>query len=135
MGEIFRSDGAALEDFLPPGVVVLRRLQGNPFRRDLGTVVIRRAVESANLTHGVGQIGFRLLQRNFGIARIEQHQRLPLLHKVALIHRNLGHRTADLRSERHLVAVNVGIVGRFIVAGVQQVPCQTACGGKQQNNQ
>ena len=135
MRQVFRGDRPALEDFLPPRIVVLRRLQRHFFCGDLGAVVIRGAVQAANLANGIRQTGLRLLQRNFGIAGVEQHQRLSLLHEVAFIHRHLSDRTANLRGERHLVTIDIGIVGRFIVAGVQQIPRHPASGGEKQNNQ
>jgi len=77
--------------------------------------------ELGHIAHGLREVRLGLRQRHFGVARIELHQHLALVHELRLVGVDGDHRAGNLRSEPHQVAIDIGIVGGHVTAHEHQV--------------
>ncbi|MNO90314.1 hypothetical protein D3C76_818210 [compost metagenome] len=135
VGQFLLGDRAIVGEILPALVVRLGLGQGDFLRRHVGLVAIHVAEQPAHLAHGAREVGFGLLQGDVGVARVELHQHLALVHQVAVIGADADHRAGDLRGDLHDVAVHVGVFGVFVPATEGEFPGRTGGGADQHDDE
>ena len=124
--QLFFGHGAVADQRLTPLQIVLGAIDVALRPHDIGlaqrhlrtqrTVV---DIQRAHLSHRLGQRRFGLIERHASVRRIELDQRLAGLHEIGVVGHDGHHRAADLRRDLNHVALHVGVVGVFIVAGDQ----------------
>ena len=66
-------------------------------------------LQAIDLFTGEGQRGPGALQRDLVRSRVDQKEKVALLHLLVVVHRKLDDMTADLRGDAHEVGTNRGI--------------------------
>ncbi len=122
MGQFFVGDRAGGGQILTPREVRARAAQRDFACGQFGLRTFHGAIQTAHLTHGLGQVGFGLLQGHLGVGRIQLHQQLAALHAHAVFGADADHGTAHHRGDLHLVALHIRIVGVFVPTADQEVP-------------
>ena len=69
---------------------------------------------------GIGVVGLGLVELGAERRRVDLDQELARRHRLVVVDRNLRHPPRDLGRDAHHVGVDEGIVGRFVVAGVEE---------------
>ena len=87
---------------------------------DLRAQLLALRKQAAHLAHGAGEIRLGIGHGDFRIRRIELEQRLARLHALGVVDVQRQHRARYLARDLHHVAVDVGIVGGFVVAAVEE---------------
>ena len=79
-----------------------------------------------DLGFDVGDIGGRLIDLRLGlielrlvVAVVEPHQHGAGLDRLVVGHRHVDDGGADLRADRHRARIDEGVVGGFVIAGVE----------------
>ncbi len=114
--------------------VVLRLGQLGLALGHLGLIGVVVHVQCAHLANGLTQVGFGLLQCHLGVGRIEVDQGITGSHHLRIVGVDGDHGTDHLRRDLNHVAVDVSIVGAFVVAGVQEIIETIGDGGDQDHH-
>ncbi|MBV6416584.1 MAG: hypothetical protein CMLOHMNK_01192 [Steroidobacteraceae bacterium] len=88
---------------------------------DLGAQSVRLRVQRAHLSHRARQIRPRGRQRDPRIGAVELDQRLSGFDVLGIVDQHAADGAGDLARDRHDVRRDVGIIGGFVVATVQQL--------------
>ena len=121
-GQLDAGDGAGGGQVLAAGEVVTHALQGHLAGIQVCLRAFHAAVQAAGLAHGLGQVGFGLLQGDVGITGVELHQHLALLHQVTVVGADAHYGAGDLWGDLHDVAVHVGVFGVLVPAAIKNLP-------------
>ncbi len=127
--DFFLRHGARLRDGQAATQVVLGLRQVGLAQRDLRAVLVVVDEQAAHLAYRLREVGFRLLQRDLRIGRVEHDQRVAGLDRLRVVRLHGDHGAGDLRRDLHDVAVHVGIVGVFMEARDEEV-VQAVCDGR-----
>ena len=68
---------------------------------------------------GLGRLGVGLKEAVLHIHRIDLHQGLASDHVLIVGHQHLGHISGNLGRHGHLVGLQIGVVGRLLIAAVE----------------
>jgi hypothetical protein len=136
--ELFLADGTGGDQrrapgnvFLGPRQVGLRPCQIGFAGRDLRPQRPVVDEQGARLTHRLGELGLRLLERDPRVGRVEADQHLAGLDEIGVIGGDGDDRTRDLRRELDDVALDVGVVGGLVVIEHQRPVGAVGDGGEQ----
>ncbi|MNO79779.1 hypothetical protein D3C76_709610 [compost metagenome] len=135
VGQFLLGDGAIVGEVLAALVVGFGLGQGDLLRRHVRLVAFDVAEQPAHLAHAARQVGLGLLQGDVGVARIEAHQHLALVHQVAVVGADAHHGAGDLRSDLHHVAVHVGVLGVLVPAADEVFPARARGAGDQHDGE
>ncbi len=120
MRQLFGRDGAVRDEAAAP----LQILIGGACRLfpllDLCAQLLALREEAAHLAHGAREVGFRIGLGDLRVGRIELQHGLPDGDALRVIHVQTDHRAGYFTGDLHHIAVDIGIIGGFIVAAVQE---------------
>ncbi len=119
---LFQRHRAGAEQLLAPRQIGTRALHLAAAHGDIGGQCAVIGEQRAHFAHGLRQLRFRLLQRHPRVGLVEPDQRRAGLHPLGIVDIDRHHRAADLRRHLYHVAGDIGVVGGFIVAGVEPPP-------------
>ena len=118
--ELFLGDGAVRQQSAAALQVLIRGALRLFTLVDLRAQLLALRKQAAHLADRAGEIRFGIGHGDFRIGGIEREQRLPRLHALGVIDVQRQHRAGDLARHLHHVAVDVGIVGGFVVPAVEE---------------
>jgi hypothetical protein len=96
---------------------------------DGGGVHVVVHVQGADLAHRLRELSARIVERDFGIGRVQRDDRFAGLDDLRVVGVDGHHGARHLRRELHEVAVDVGVVGVFVVLRNADVVRAIAGGG------
>jgi hypothetical protein len=88
---------------------------------DICTIFVIVDIQAMDSANGLAQIGLGLLQGNPGIRGVDLDDRLTFLDDLRIVRIDPDDGARDLGCDLHDVTVHVGVVGIYVIAGVEEI--------------